>query len=212
MGSEMCIRDSINPRLSTNIGIHYGFFNINNVLYQSPEPRFAMRYLINENSSLKFSYATMQQNIHLLTNSSFGLPNDMWVPSTETVNPQESQQVVLGYHKMISSNNKLRKNSYETSVEIYYKKMKNLITFSEGTNLLGTNFSAWDERIEENGKGTSQGIELFVKKKTGKLTGWMGYTLSKTTRQFANINLGNEYPYKIDRRHDLSIVSSYHVK
>ena len=203
---------TISPRLSTNIGFHYGFFNVNNVLYQSPEPRLSIRYLINENSSLKFSYATMQQNIHLLTNSSFGLPNDMWVPSTETVTPQKSQQIVLGYHRFFSNNQTLENRSYETSIELYYKKMKHLITFAEGTNILGTNFSSWEDRIEENGSGTSQGMEMFLKKKSGKLTGWIGYTLSKTNRQFENINLGNEYAYKFDRRHDLSVVAFYKIK
>ena len=90
--------------------------------------------------------------------------------------------------------------------------MKNLVTFSEGTNILGTAFSAWEDRVENDGIGSSKGIELFIQKKKGKLTGWIGYTLSKSTRQFANINLGNEYPYKFDRTHDLSIVSSYELK
>mgnify|MGYP001397923329 CR=1 FL=1 len=90
--------------------------------------------------------------------------------------------------------------------------MKDLITFSEGTNILGTNFSSWEERVAMGGIGKSQGIEFFLKKDIGLLTGWIGYTLSKSTRQFENINLGNEYPYKFNRTHDLSIVSSYKLK
>ena len=196
----------INPRLSTNIGVHYSLFYVNKKLYHSPQPRVSVRYLINEESSLKASYATMQQNIHLLTNSSFGLPNDMWVPATDLVKPQFSQQIVIGYNKL------LNKKKYEASIELYYKKMKDLVTFSEGTNILGTAFSAWEERVETNGNGLSKGIEFFLEKKRGNLTGWIGYTISKTTRQFENINLGNEYPYKFDRTHDLSIVASYKVK
>ena len=196
---------TITNRLSTNLGIHYSLFNVNNKLYQSIQPRVSIRYMTSEQSSLKFSYATMQQNVHLLTNSSFGLPNDMWVPATDLIKPQFSKQISLGYNQYLDE------NKYEFSLELYYKKMEDLITFSEGTNLLGTNFSSWEERVETGGTGESKGMEIFIKKDIGRLTGWIGYTLSKSTRQFLNINLGNEYPYKFDRRHDLSIVSSYNI-
>tara|TARA_Y100000994_G_scaffold242984_1_gene240631 strand:- start:5933 stop:8341 length:2409 start_codon:yes stop_codon:yes gene_type:complete len=197
---------TVNNRLSINTGIHYSIFNVNNKTYQSPQPRLSIRYMLNETSSIKCSYASMQQNIHLLANSSFGLPNDMWVPATETVGPQFSKQVAIGYHKYF------RNKIYQLSLEAYYKTMEDLITFSEGTNILGTNFSSWEERIEDNGLGNSKGIEIFVKKNTGKFTGWIGYTLSNSTRQFENINLGNAYPYKFNRIHDLSITSSYEIK
>lgn len=195
----------ISNRLSANIGLHYAVFKINTKTYQSPQPRVSARYLLNENTSIKFSYATMQQNIHLLTNSSFGLPNDMWVPATDIVSPQKSKQFVLGLNKSFNE------NIFEASLEFYHKKMEDLITFSEGSNIIATNFSSWEDKIEMNGLGKSTGIELFIKKNLGKLTGWVGYTWSKTTRQFPNINLGQEYPYKFDRTHDFSIVSSYEI-
>ena len=208
---------TINNRISANLGLHYNIYGVNKKVYHSLQPRTSVRYLINENSSIKGSYATMQQNIHLLTNSSFGLPNDMWVPSTDLIEPQKSQQFALGYYisfdkGAISNFLDFKKHNFEASIELYYKKMQNLITFSEGTNILGTNFTAWEERVDDSGEGTSQGIEFFVKKKTGRLNGWIGYTLSKSTRQFEFINLGREYPYKFDRRHDLSIIASYMVK
>jgi len=197
---------TVNNRLLINTGIHYSIFNVNNKTYHSPQPRLSIRYMLNETSSMKCSYASMQQNIHLLANSSFGLPNDMWVPATEIVGPQFSKQIAIGYHKYFK--NKI----YQLSIEAYYKEMEDLITFSEGTNILGTNFSSWEERIEDNGLGNSKGIEFFIKKNTGRFTGWIGYTLSNSNRQFENINLGNEYPYKFNRTHDLSITSSYDIK
>tara|TARA_B100001142_G_scaffold329530_1_gene393187 strand:+ start:66 stop:2489 length:2424 start_codon:yes stop_codon:yes gene_type:complete len=201
----------INERLSTNIGLHHGIFHVNQTLYHSTQPRLSARYLINSNQSFKISYANMQQNIHLLANSSFGLPNDMWVPSTDVVKPQKSQQFVIGYNNNFEIQ-LVKKHLFESSIELYYKKMSDLITFSEGSNILFSNYSSWEERIEMNGTGVSRGLEFYVNKKSGKLTGWIGYTLSKSTRQFDNINLGNEYNYKFDRRHDLSIVSSYNLK
>ena len=197
---------TVNNRLSINTGIHYSIFNINNTTYQSPQPRLSARYMLNEISSIKFSYARMQQNIHLLTNSSFGLPNDMWVPANELIGPQLSSQIAFSYYRSLSN------KKYHLNIEFYYKKLKDLITFSEGTNILGTNFSSWEERVEYNGTGNARGLEFFIKKSTGRLTGWIGYTLSKSTRRFDNINLGNTYPYKFNRTHDLSIVSSYKLK
>ena len=210
-------RYTINNRISANLGVHYNDYHVNEKTYSSLEPRLSVRYLLNEKSSFKISYATMQQNIHLLTNSTLGLPNDIWVPSTNLVKPQKSEQISLGYYVFfeegsIGSFIDFEKHNFEFNVEAYYKSMNNLITFSEGTNILGTNFSSWEERIDKYGNGIAQGLEFFIKKKTGKLNGWIGYTLSKSTRQFNNINLGNEYPYKFDRRHDLSIVGRYQVK
>ena len=213
------IEDSytINKRISTNIGLHYNIYEVNSKIYHSLQPRTSIRYLIDENSSVKCSYATMQQNIHLLTNSSFGLPNDMWVPATELVKPQKSKQIAFGYYMSFDKGSignwlDFKNHNFEASIELYYKKMKNLITFTEGTHILGTNFSSWEERVDTSGQGVSKGIELLIKKKTGRLNGWIGYTLSKSTRQFQYINLGKEYPYKFDRTHDLSIVASYVIK
>ena len=103
----------------------------------------------------------MQQNIHLLTNSSYGLPNDIWVPATRDVPPQRSQQLVCGY------NVSFKENKYETSIEFYYKKMQDIITYSEGSNILGTNFTSWEDRIDLGGLGEAQGVELFFKKIKG---------------------------------------------
>ena len=136
---------SITERLTSSLGLHYSIYHESSRLYHSLQPRVSLRYLLNENSSLKLSYATMQQNIHLLTNSSYGLPNDIWVPATRDVPPQYSQQFVAGYNQYFNE------NKYETSIEFYYKKMEDLITYSEGSNILGTDFSSWEDRVEMNG-------------------------------------------------------------
>jgi CarboxypepD_reg-like domain/TonB-dependent Receptor Plug Domain len=168
--------------------------------YSGLEPRFSTRYLINESTSLKASFAVNKQYVHMVSNSSTSLPNDVWVPSSKLVKPQNSMQIAVGLFK------NFKENAYETSVELYYKKMNNLIEFEDGyTPALNIE----TERSFVFGKGYSYGAEFFVKKRYGKLNGWIGYTWSKTYRTFADINQGNPFPAKYDRRHDLSIVASY---
>jgi len=197
----------ITNRLKANIGAHLGYYKTNrtsslldnNLSFQ---PRVSVRYLINDRWSLKGSYAEMTQNIHLLSNSSIGFPSDIWVPATDSVPSQTSKQ----WAGNIST--ELANGEYELSLEGYYKTMGNLITYKAGySNLSST--ESWENSVETNGKGESYGAELFLQKKKGKTTGWIGYTLSWTNRKFDNINFGNWYPYKFDRRHDFSLVLSH---
>jgi hypothetical protein len=146
----------------------------------------------------------MQQYIHLLTNSDAGLPTDLWVPATDLVKPQWSQQWVLGAAKSFAD------NVYEASLETYYKDMRGLIEYKEGTNFFG-NTADWQQSVETGGRGTSYGLELLLQKKTGRLNGWIGYTWSRTYRQFENLNFGREYPFKYDRRHDIGIAATYRI-
>jgi hypothetical protein len=145
----------------------------------------------------------MTQFIHLLTNAGLGLPTDLWVPSTPSVAPEQSYLTSTGLAYNLNS-------TYEISLEGYYKKMTNLIEYKEGASYLNIE-SDWQTKIE-TGKGESYGAELFLQKKTGKLNGWIGYTLSWTNRTFANINFGKTFPYKYDRRHDFEIALNYDVK
>jgi len=186
--------------LKANIGFHFSGFMVNNEFYYSPQPRISLRYLLKNNWSIKASYASMQQYIHLLTNNNIGLPTDLWVPATDNILPQNAHQVAAGLAKTIF-------DKYLFSVEGYYKTMNNLIEYKDGATFLNSN-TDWQDKVE-TGKGWSYGAELFVQKKTGKATGWIGYTLSWTTRQFDNINFGERFPYKYDRRHDISIVLSH---
>ncbi len=168
--------------------------------YGGLEPRLTMRYELNELTSVKASVTRNLQYIHLVSNSGTTLPTDIWVPSTYRVKPQISWLYAAGLFKNIQN------NTYETSVEVYYKSMQNQIEYREGY----TNNSLKD--IEEDfvfGKGWSYGAEFFVNKIKGKFTGWIGYTLSWTNRKFSQLNNGNTYPAKYDRRNDMSIVGMY---
>ncbi|MBW8048905.1 MAG: TonB-dependent receptor plug domain-containing protein [Cytophagales bacterium] len=192
-------------RLKANLGLHTSGFLVNDEFYYSIQPRISSRYYLTDNWALKSSFATMTQYIHLLTNSNISLPTDLWVPATDIVKPQHSQQVALGIARTIM----LHEKKYELSVEGYYKWMQNIIEYIAGANFLDLN-ADWQTKVEA-GKGWSYGAELFLQKKTGKTTGWLGYTLSWTNRQFETINLGKKYPYKYDRRHDVAIVITYKV-
>lgn len=184
---------------SVNAGFHLSAFSVNKKTYAAPQARLGMRYLLPKDFALKGSYSMMTQYIHLLTNEGVGLPTDLWVPSTEKIKPQRSWQAALGLAKTFGTD-------YEISVEGYYKQMDNLLSYKEGASFLS--FNDWQEKVEQ-GEGKSYGAELFVQKKKGKTTGWVGYTLSWNKRKFENINSGEEYPFKYDRRHDLSVVVSH---
>lgn len=187
----------ISSKFKANFGLHYSSFLVENRYYNSLQPRVALRYLLPGKWALKLSYADMQQYVHLLTNSTMGLPTDLWVPSTALIVPEKSHQVALGIAKTL-------RGMYNFSVEGYYKTMSNVIEYKEGAGFLGTT-SLWEDKVE-TGKGWSYGAELLLMKNFGKVTGWLGYTWSKTERQFDNINNGEVFPYKYDRRHDFSIV------
>ena len=191
----------VNDQLKINLGMHLGYFNTNNKTYYSFQPRFSSRYLVNKDWSIKASYAEMQQNIHLLTSSGAGLPTDIWVPSTDSVPPQYSKQLAMSVNKNFLN------GLLEVSIEGYYKQMNDLITLKPGAEIIG--FEDWKNKVDTNGVGRSYGAELFVQKKKGKTTGWIGYTLSFSERKFENVNFGRWYPYKYDRRHDFSIVMAH---
>ena len=215
----------LSSRLKANIGVHLGFYSLantddittkNGIATFNPklfekitdissytfQPRISARYLLNDNWSLKASYAEMQQNIHLLSNSSIGFPSDIWVPAVDNVKPQKSKQWAL------SVATELFQNTYELSLEGYYKTMEDLIAYKAGYSTLQSTES-WENAVETGGEGESYGAEFFLQKKKGNTTGWFGYTLSWTNRRFDNINFGNWFPYKYDRRHDFSFVISH---
>ena len=192
----------IDSRLMINAGIHYSGFAVENSYYKSLQPRFSARYLLTSSLSAKASYARMAQFIHLLTNSGIGMPTDLWVPATEKIKPQRSEQVALGLAKTIDSR-------FEVSLEGYYKHMDNLIEYKEGASFLDVDKN-WENKIA-TGEGWSYGMEAFVQKKTGKTTGWVGYTLSWTNRQFEELNFGEIFPYKYDRRHDISVIVTHRI-
>jgi hypothetical protein len=170
--------------------------------YGGLEPRFTIRYALNDETSIKGSVTRNLQYIHLVSNAGTTLPTDIWVPSTYKVRPQISWLYALGLFK------NFRDNMYETSVELYYKQMQNQIEYKEGyipSSLDDT------ENSFVFGKGWSYGAEFFINKTKGRLTGWIGYTLSWTWRKFPSLNFGEKYPAKYDRRNDMSVVGIYEL-
>lgn len=216
----------INSKLKLNIGLRYSRFQqvgrytkyirdvngniLDSVIYAKGqtvqvyggfEPRATMRYELNETSSLKAAITHNLQYIHLVTNAGTTLPTDLWVPSTSIVQPQLSWQYAMGYFK------NFKEGMFETSIEAYYKTMDHQIEYREG-------YTPSLKDPEEEfvfGKGWSYGAEFFVNKVKGRLSGWVGYTLSWTMRQFKDLNDGMQYPSRNDRRHDLSVVANYEI-
>ena len=186
--------------LKANLGVHLGGFAVQGKFYPSVQPRIGLNYLLSNELSLKASFATMQQNINLLTNEGVGLPTDLWVPSTKRIVPQQSWQAALGIAKTL-------KDEYELSVEGFYKEMRNVISFKEGASFFGRQ-NNWEDKITQ-GNGKSYGLEFFIQKKEGRTTGWIGYTLSWNKRLFDELNSGIEFPFKFDRRHDFKIIVSH---
>jgi outer membrane receptor protein involved in Fe transport len=170
--------------------------------YGGLEPRLTLRYSINDETSIKASVTRNLQYIHLVSNAGTTLPTDLWVPSTYKVKPQISWLYAAGLFKNFND------NVYETSVEVYYKRMQNQIEYQEGYT---PNTLEDTENFFTFGKGWSYGSEFFINKTKGRLTGWIGYTLSWTWRKFPNLNFGEKYPAKYDRRNDLSVVALYEL-
>lgn len=166
------------------------------------EPRLGLKYSLNEFSSIKASYNRTTQFIHLASNSTSATPLDIWIPSTPNVKPQIADQVALGYFR------NFRNDLFETSMEVYYKKMKNSIDFRDHAELLLNDRLEGELRI---GEAESYGLELLLKKQEGKFTGWISYTLSRTMRTIPEINGGKPYFAPYDRTHDFAFVLSYDV-
>jgi len=167
--------------------------------YGGLEPRMTIRYALDDESSLKAAVTRNYQYIHLVTNAGTTLPTDLWVPSTYIVRPQLSWLYSAGYFRNFAD------NRYETSVEVYYKDMRNQVEYKEGY----TPSLADPEEEFVFGKGWSYGAEFFVNKTRGRMTGWIGYTLSWTWRKFEQLNDGGRFPARYDRRHDISVVGNY---
>jgi len=194
----------LTENMGMNVGVHASAMSVEGRFYQSVQPRVNVRYLLPQKVAIKASFTTMTQYIHLLTNEGLGLPTDLWVPSTRNIAPERAWQGALGVSKTVNK-------KYEVSIEAYYKKMYNLLSYKPGASFLNSDTDSWETKVEAEGVGWSYGAELFVQKKTGKFTGWVSYTLAWNWRQFANtdINFGRPYPFKYDRRHNFAITGNY---
>ncbi len=217
----------INKKLSLNYGLRYSMFDYvgkgtaytygndgtrisqqdytsgqSIKLYGGWEPRISARYQVNKVSSIKASMNRNFQYLHLLSNATTSSPTDLWVPSSNNVKPQIANQVAIGYFR------NFKNNMYEVSVETYYKKMYNQIDYKNGAQLF-LNTDVESELVY--GQGKAYGAEFYVHKQIGKLTGWVSYTLSRTLRQFDQVNNGNWFPARQDRIHDIAIVAMYDI-
>lgn len=168
--------------------------------YLRLEPRITANYILSENHSIKASYSRNIQNLHLLSNSTVSSPTDRWIPSSNNVLPETADQIALGYFS------NFLKNQFEASVEVYYKWLGNQVDYKNNAELRGNQFVEADLL---RGKGRAYGLEFYVKRKVGKLSGWVSYTLSRTERSFDGIDNGKWFAAKQDRTHDLSIVGMW---
>ena len=184
-----------NP-FNANLGFRYSSYFIGETNYSSFEPRILLNYLLTNTFSLKYSFSKMNQYVHLLAYSGVGIPSDYWMPTNENVKPESSIQNTFGVSKSLLN------NKFELSIEAYHKTLNNLITFLPGESLMG-NLNSWENVIEKDGEGINYGIELFLQKKTGRTTGWLGVTIAKAERSFENINGGKSYSFKYDRLLDI---------
>ncbi len=191
---------TITKRVGLSAGIRTPAFITKNASYYTWEPRATIKVSVNSSSSIKAAYTVMNQFLHIVPSSSASLPFDLWIPSSKITKPERSEQYAIGYFR------NFKQNKYETSVEVYYKTMQNQVAFKEGTQLL-------EQKNRDSslvfGKGWSYGAEFFLKRNTGKFTGWIAYTLSWTYQQFKDLNFGEKFPFKYDRRHVLSLVGTY---
>jgi outer membrane receptor for ferrienterochelin and colicin len=190
----------ITPELRANAGVYLSVFNVDDVTYLRPQPRLSLRYKVNDNWSIKATYSRMAQHVHLLTTSGISMPTDLWLPVTKDFEPPISDQVAIG-----TAINLPKK--FSLTFEGFYKTMQNLIEYKEGASFTG-NATNWESKVEK-GKGWSYGTELMLEKNVGKTTGWIGYTLSWSERQFDNLNFGKPFPAKYDSRHDISIALTH---
>lgn len=183
-----------------HLGLRLSAFLTEGAQYLSPEPRLSYLYRINPNLSFKGSYARMNQYVHLISNSAVPLPTDIWYPSSERTRPERSDQVALGLNSLLWN------GQIELNGELFGKYYQNLVEYSEGAQLV---YFDDIERELTYGRGWSYGAEFFLRKQKGDLTGWIGYTLGWSFRQFDEINQGTPFPNKYDRRHDVSAVLHY---
>lgn len=194
----------LSENFSINAGIHASGFWVEENFFYDIQPRISLRYLFPGQWTLKASYASTKQYIHLLTNNTTALPTDLWLPSTDKIRPEIARQVAVGFRKPIGEN-------FELTAESYYKWMDNLISYKEGIQSLTIDRN-FETKLESGGRGEAIGLELMLEKPEGRLNGFMAYTLSKSTRTFKNINLGETFPFKYDRRHNFSVSGFYDLK
>lgn len=193
---------SLSKAVRVNAGLRFSLFNVQGKTYMGLEPRVSLRWLLDDNLSFKTSYSRMNQYVHLISNSFISLPTDAWMPVTRKLKPLVSDQVSAGFYYNLNK-------EYNFSVEGYYKTLDNLLEYRDG-HTFTPSFLNWEEKLTA-GEGRSYGAEFMVRKETGRTTGWIGYGLSWSDRQFDELNKGERFPARFDNRHKLNIVVMHKI-
>ncbi len=190
-------------KLDIRMGLRWSAMMVESKFYQSLQPRFDLSWRPWRRLQINAGFSYNQQYLHLLSTSGVGLPTDIWVPSTRQIRPEEARQAVLGFKTLLG-------NNFELGVEGYYKQMDHLLEYTENASFNFINSRNFENNIV-TGSGYSKGLEFLLKKDLGRATALLSYTLSNTTRTFADINNGNTFPYRYDRRHNLKFTGSYRL-
>ncbi|MFT3738187.1 MAG: TonB-dependent receptor plug domain-containing protein [Breznakibacter sp.] len=191
---------NVSPSLKLNAGVHFSTYNTEGRSYSSLEPRLNLRYLLTPTVSVKGSYSVMRQYLHVLNATNLSLPSDLWLPVTDKIKPLEAWQVDFGPEWEISE-------GFMLTLDAYYKEIKNVLDYSENQSFF--DFSqGWESKLT-SGSGRSYGLELLLHRKIGALSGWFGYTWSKSISRFDELNNGKSFRSNNDRRHDVSAFVSY---
>lgn len=193
---------SLSKAVRVNAGLRFSLFNVQGKTYTGLEPRVSLRWLLDDNLSFKASYSRMNQYVHLISNSTISLPTDAWMPVTRKLKPLVSDQVSAGFYYNLNKD-------YNFSVEGYYKTLDNLLEYRDG-HTFTPSFLNWEEKLTV-GEGRSYGVEFMVRKEIGRTTGWIGYGLSWSDRQFDELNKGERFPARFDNRHKLNIVVMHKI-
>lgn len=189
-----------------NSGMRYSLLKVENQKYANWEPRIALTTKISEYQNLKFGYSVMQQYIHQLTSNSVGLPNDIWVPATAKVKPIRAEQLEAGWFWDIDT-----KKNWLLSLEGYYKKMQDLVEYQYGSDVIVDYQKNWQDIVITGVNGRAFGVETMLQKKQGKWNGWISYTYAKSERQTPQINNGEWFNSRYDRRHNIAVVANYQI-
>lgn len=202
MGAYILHDFAPSPKLRFNYGLRYNAFQQKNTWYNGVEPRVAIRFSPDSSQSIKINYTRIYQYLHLVSTTGAALPTDVWYPSTAAVKPQNGQQAGIGYSRSIN------KNRLFINVEAYYKWVQNAVDLRDGATIFLNNEF---EKEFVFGKAWSYGTEWYIEKRKGRTTGWIGYTLAWTWRQFTQVNKGNSFRPIYDRRHDISVVVTHKI-
>lgn len=196
---------SFSSKLKGSAGVHINRYFYSTIGYTSVQPRLNLRYQIAKNWNLNAGYARMQQALHRLSISQTSLPADFWIPSTDTIKPQISNQVSLGL------SGQLLHGALDLYVESYYKKVKNVAEyFSFRSNDTIFALGTWAPQVA-TGEGEAYGLEISMRKTKGRYRGWLSYALAWSNRTLPEVNYGRTFPYKYDRRHNLNLVNTYKI-